>query len=37
MPSGGLPPGLVGVYQFNVVAPTVPANDLTPLLYMAVQ
>jgi uncharacterized protein (TIGR03437 family) len=27
----GLAPGFVGLYQFNVVVPSVPASDLTPL------
>jgi len=29
----GLAPGLVGLYQFNVVVPNVPANDLTPVIF----
>jgi uncharacterized protein (TIGR03437 family) len=29
----GLSPGLVGVYQFNVVVPTIPNNDLVPLTF----
>lgn len=29
----GLAPGAVGLYQFNVVVPTVAANDLTPLTF----
>jgi len=29
----GLAPGSVGLYQFNVVVPTVPANSLTPLSF----
>ena len=29
----GLSPGLVGVYQFNVVVPTIPDNDLVPLTF----
>jgi uncharacterized protein (TIGR03437 family) len=29
----GLAPNYVGLYQFNVVVPTVAANDLTPLTY----
>jgi uncharacterized protein (TIGR03437 family) len=28
----GLAPQLVGVYQFNVVVPNVPASDSTPLV-----
>jgi uncharacterized protein (TIGR03437 family) len=29
----GLTPGFVGLYQFNVVVPDVPANDKTPLTF----
>jgi uncharacterized protein (TIGR03437 family) len=29
----GLAPGNVGLYQFNVVVPTLPANNLTPLTF----
>lgn len=29
----GLAPGYVGLYQFNVVVPGVPANDLTPVAF----
>ena len=29
----GLAPGQVGLYQFNVVVPTIGANDLTPLTF----
>jgi uncharacterized protein (TIGR03437 family) len=29
----GLSPGLVGVYQFNVVVPAIPNNDLVPLSF----
>jgi len=29
----GLSPGLVGVYQFDVVVPTIPDNDLAPLTF----
>jgi uncharacterized protein (TIGR03437 family) len=29
----GLAPGYVGLYQFNVVVPNVPANDLTPVTF----
>ena len=29
----GLSPGLVGVYQFNVVVPTISNNDLVPLSF----
>ena len=29
----GLVPGYVGLYQFNVVVPNVPANDLTPVTF----
>lgn len=29
----GLTPGFVGLYQFNVVVPSVPANDKTPLTF----
>jgi uncharacterized protein (TIGR03437 family) len=29
----GLAPGYVGLYQFNVVVPSVPANDLTPVTF----
>ena len=30
----GLAPGYVGLYQFNVVVPAVPDNDLVPLSFM---
>jgi uncharacterized protein (TIGR03437 family) len=29
----GLAPNLVGAYQFNIVVPTVPDNDLVPLTF----
>ena len=29
----GLTQGSVGLYQFNVVVPNVPANDLTPVTF----
>ncbi len=29
----GLAPGLVGVYQFDVVVPAIPNNDLVPLTF----
>ncbi|HEV2689984.1 MAG TPA: hypothetical protein VGV35_15600, partial [Bryobacteraceae bacterium] len=29
----GLSPGFVGLYQFNVVVPAVPDNDLVPLTF----
>jgi uncharacterized protein (TIGR03437 family) len=29
----GLSPGLVGVYQFDVVVPAIPDNDLVPLSF----
>lgn len=29
----GLTPGVVGLYQFNVVVPNLPANDKTPLTF----
>lgn len=29
----GLTPGSVGLYQFNVVVPNIPANDKTPLTF----
>jgi uncharacterized protein (TIGR03437 family) len=29
----GLSPGLVGVYQFDVVVPAIPNNDLVPLSF----
>ena len=29
----GLSPGFVGLYQFNLVVPPVPDNDLTPLTF----
>lgn len=29
----GLSPGLVGVYQFTVMVPAIPANDLVPLTF----
>jgi uncharacterized protein (TIGR03437 family) len=29
----GLAPGYVGLYQFNVVVPNVPADDLTPITF----
>ena len=29
----GLVPGIVGLYQFNVVVPNVPASDTTPLVF----
>jgi uncharacterized protein (TIGR03437 family) len=30
----GLAPTFVGLYQFNIVVPNVPANDLTPITFM---
>jgi uncharacterized protein (TIGR03437 family) len=29
----GLTPGVVGLYQFNVVVPNIPASDTTPLAF----
>ncbi len=29
----GLAPSFVGVYQFNVVVPNVPSDDLTPITF----
>jgi uncharacterized protein (TIGR03437 family) len=29
----GLTPGVVGLYQFNVVVPNIPASDTTPLTF----
>jgi uncharacterized protein (TIGR03437 family) len=29
----GLAPGYVGLYQFNVVVPNIPANDNTPVVF----
>jgi uncharacterized protein (TIGR03437 family) len=29
----GLAPGYVGLYQFDVVVPTIPANNLTPITF----
>ncbi len=29
----GLAPSFVGLYQFNIVVPNVPANDLTPISF----
>jgi len=29
----GLVPGLVGLYQFNVVVPNIPASDAVPLTF----
>jgi uncharacterized protein (TIGR03437 family) len=29
----GLSPGLVGVYQFDVVVPAIPDNDLVPVTF----
>jgi uncharacterized protein (TIGR03437 family) len=29
----GLAPGFVGLYQFDVVVPAVPDNDLVPLTF----
>lgn len=29
----GLAPGAIGLYQFNVVVPSVPASDTTPLTF----
>lgn len=29
----GLTPGVVGLYQFNVVVPNIPASDVTPLVF----
>jgi uncharacterized protein (TIGR03437 family) len=29
----GLVPGIVGLYQFNVVVPNIPASDTTPLVF----
>ena len=33
MSYAGLSPGAVGLYQFNVTVPNVPANDATPLTF----
>jgi uncharacterized protein (TIGR03437 family) len=33
IPYAGLTPGVVGLYQFNVVVPNIPANDNTPLTF----
>ena len=33
MQYAGLTPGVVGLYQFNVVVPNIPANDKTPLTF----
>ncbi len=33
IPYAGLTPGVVGLYQFNVVVPNIPANDKTPLTF----
>jgi uncharacterized protein (TIGR03437 family) len=33
VPYAGLTPGLVGLYQFNVVVPDIPASDKTPLVF----
>jgi len=33
MQYAGLTPGLVGLYQFNVVVPNIPASDMTPLTF----
>lgn len=33
LPYFGLAPNLVGVYQFNVVVPAVPDDDLVPLTF----
>jgi len=32
-PYFGLAPGFVGLYQFNIIVPTVPDNDLVPLTF----
>jgi uncharacterized protein (TIGR03437 family) len=32
-PYFGLAPNFVGLYQFNVVVPAVPDNDLVPLTF----
>jgi uncharacterized protein (TIGR03437 family) len=29
----GLAPGFVGLYQFNIVVPSVPNNDQTPVTF----
>jgi len=29
----GLAPNLIGLYQFNIVVPDVPSNDLTPISF----
>jgi uncharacterized protein (TIGR03437 family) len=33
IPYAGLTPGVVGLYQFNVVVPNIPASDTTPLTF----
>ena len=33
VPYAGLTPGLVGIYQFNVVVPGIPNNDAVPLSF----
>ncbi len=33
IPYAGLTPGVVGLYQFNVVVPNIPASDNTPLTF----
>ncbi len=33
VPYAGLTPGVVGLYQFNVVVPNIPASDKTPLTF----
>jgi uncharacterized protein (TIGR03437 family) len=33
VPYAGLAPGFVGLYQFNVVVPPVPDNNLVPLTF----
>ena len=33
VPYAGLAPAYVGLYQFNIVVPQVPDNDLVPLTF----
>ena len=33
LPYFGLAPGFVGLYQFNIVVPPVPDNDLVPVTF----
>jgi uncharacterized protein (TIGR03437 family) len=30
----GLAPGLVGLYQFNIIVPPVPDSDLVPIAFI---